>query len=104
MVHLQGRVLTRSRGACPEAPGMPELFLGLTEVCAGKIAQECAADDCSVRCSFNSQSLSCFFISLIFTAEGIFPEQFNALDISLRVPVLGCLDNWQSFGRCWEPP
>lgn len=50
------RVLTRSdgEGACVGARGMRELFLGLTEVWAGEIAQECAVynlgDDYSFQC------------------------------------------------------
>lgn len=53
------QVLTRSHGegACVGAPGMPELFLGLTEVGAREIAQECAVynlgDDYSFQCSLN---------------------------------------------------
>lgn len=53
------RVLTRSdgEGACVGAPGMCELFLGLTEVWAREIAQECAVrnlgDDYSFQHSLN---------------------------------------------------
>jgi len=53
------RVLTRGnvKGTCVAAPGMRELFLGLTEVWAEEVAQECAVcnsgDDCSLQCSWN---------------------------------------------------
>lgn len=48
------RVLTRSdgEGARVRAPGMRELFLGLMEVWAREIAQECAVYNLGDDCSF----------------------------------------------------